>query len=302
MTLRKRDFTFRQLSSFVAAARSGSFALAADQLAISQPAISDHISALERHLGYALFARRRGTTPQLTPQGVEMLQRAESLLRTNKAMHTRERRSGGKVRIRVTAGPRWREVYLDPLLPRFYADHPDIEIELVPMLPIRDVPAMFEKGQLDLLCYTVGSMPDSLPNLRHVHDVPITIVASPDVAARVKSGAQSLDETPFLLPCNEPISEEWLGRTLNAAGITPRAPIRYFESPAVIQSMTESGTGASILMVERVAEAVAAGRLVQLDHELPPMKRILARAVQAPQRTELLERCLLEALRIAVPA
>ncbi len=303
MTLRKRDFTFRQLSSFVAAARSGSFALAADQLGISQPAISDHISALEQHLGHALFERRRGTTPRLTAQGIDMLHRAETLLRTSAAMRQPNGRIGadGRVRIRVSVGPRLREVYLKPLLSRLYAEHGHIEIELVPVRPMRDVPAALEKGEIDLLLYTVGQFPDAIPNVQLIRDVPIMIVASPPLVERIRSGELAIEDIAFILPNNGIVSEQWLESQLAAAGILPRIPIRYVEFSDVIQTMIESGFGASILMAEQVNEAVRARRLAVLGPELPPMKRIIARAPTAPRGTEVLEASLIRAMR-ATPA
>ena len=301
MTARKRDFTFRQLSSFVAAARTGSFALAADQLGISQPAISDHIAALERHLGHALFRRRRGTTPRLTPEGTDMLQRAESLLRTSQAMRAHEghRGASGRVRIRVSLGPRLREVYLKPLLPRFYAEHPDIEIELVPVLPMREVPAALERGAVDLLLYTVAHMPEGLADIRLARDVPIVTVGAPDLAARVKAGQQAIEDVPFVLPNNGIAAEQWAERQLAAAGVVPRAPIRYVEFSDVAQAMAESGAGASVLPCEQVAPAMKAGRLVSFGPPLAPMKRIILRAPTAPRGTEALERSLAQALRAA---
>ncbi len=301
--MRRRDFTFRQLSSFVAAARSGSFALAADQLGISQPAISDHILALERHLGHALFERRRGTTPRLTKEGIDMLHRAETLLRTSDSMRqpAGRARHDERVRIRVSVGPRLRDVYLKPLLPRFYAEHPNIEVELVPVLPLADVPAALDKGDIDLLLYTVGRMPDMIAEVKLIRDVPLAIVASPDLATRVRGGALPLEDVPFILPNNGILSEQWLERQLIVAGIQPRSPIRYVEFSDVIQSMVEGGFGASILMIEQVHDALRTGRLVSLGPELQPMKRIIVRAPAAPRGTELLERGLIDAVG-SVPA
>jgi DNA-binding transcriptional LysR family regulator len=300
--MRRRDFTFRQLSSFVAAARSGSFAMAADQLGISQPAVSDHINALEQHIGHALFERRRGTTPKLTKDGVDMLHRAESLLRTSEAMLKPNGRSGmdGRVRIRVSVGPRLREVYLKPLLPWLYAEHPTIEIELASVMPMRDVPAALEKGDIDLLLYTVGRVPDSIPNVQLICEVPIVIVASPELAARLRSGALAIEDVSFILPNNGIVSEQWLERQLSEAGILPRAPIRYIEFSDVIQTMVESGFGASILMREQVKDALHSGQLVAIGPNLAPMKRIIARAPSAPRGTEVLEQILVRALRAVV--
>jgi hypothetical protein len=61
--------------------------------------------------------------------------------------------------------------------------------------------------------------------------------------------------------------------------------------------MIEGGFGASILMLEQVREALDAGRLARLTPDLPPMKRIIARARSAPRGTEVLEQSLVRALR-----
>jgi LysR family transcriptional regulator, low CO2-responsive transcriptional regulator len=294
---RKRDFTFRQLSSFVAAARSGSFALAADRLGVSQPAISDHIGALEANLGHALFERRRGTTPRLTAQGLELLDRAETLLRTSQAMRGDDRPADAheRVRIRLSIGPRLREVYLKPLLPRLYAEHPDVEIELVPVLPLRDVPAALRKGAVDLLFYTVGAVPDGIGPLLAADDVALALVAAPELAGRIARGETALETVPFILTDSGANAERWIERQLAAVGVVPDAPFRYVEFADVVQTMAESGFGASVLMREQVEAAILAGRLAAIDVPIAPMKRIVVRAATAPRATDAIARSLIRA-------
>ena len=57
-----------RLRAFAAVAREGSFSRAAEQLYVSQPAVSKHVAALEKELGTRLITRdRRGAC--LTPAG-----------------------------------------------------------------------------------------------------------------------------------------------------------------------------------------------------------------------------------------
>ena len=72
--------TFRQLEVFVAVVDEGSFASGAERLAISQPAISNHIRALESQVGCKLLDRRRGTTCDLTIAGRQLYEEATTLL------------------------------------------------------------------------------------------------------------------------------------------------------------------------------------------------------------------------------
>jgi len=71
--------SIRQLEYAVALAEAGHFGRAARACAISQPALSAQIRALEEALGLPLFDRsRRGATP--TPAGREVLERARDVL------------------------------------------------------------------------------------------------------------------------------------------------------------------------------------------------------------------------------
>lgn len=296
MRRRFSDFTLRQLDTFVCAAHTGSFALAADQLGISQPAVSDHISTLERHLGHRLFDRRRGTTPVLTREGLDMLHRAEALLSTSQTMRDGSERGriGGKVRIRLSVGNRSRDAYLKPLLPRIYEEMPHVELDIVPSLPIGDVAAALDNGEIDLLLYAIGRPSLNLPNIHLLGELPIGLVAAPDMAQRIEAGALALEELRFILPDFGIAAEQWLERQLILAGIRPRQPIRYLEFADVIQGIVEDGLGASILMDEQTAPAIADGRLARFGPPLEPMWRIVARSPRAPRAAEDIEHILIE--------
>src|SRR6184192_3917913 len=71
-----------RLRAFAAVAREGSFSRAAQELYVSQPAVSKHVAALEAELGKRLLVRgRKGVT--LTPAGhllADYVLRAEALL------------------------------------------------------------------------------------------------------------------------------------------------------------------------------------------------------------------------------
>ena len=68
-----------QLRAFVAINRFGSFTAAADNLHLTQPAISKRIAALETQLGAALFDRI-GRSARLTETGHQLLPLAEKKL------------------------------------------------------------------------------------------------------------------------------------------------------------------------------------------------------------------------------
>ncbi len=59
---------FKELESFVAIAKAKSFSKASEKLFLTQPALSNHISKLEKELGITLFERNNKKT-ELTPAG-----------------------------------------------------------------------------------------------------------------------------------------------------------------------------------------------------------------------------------------
>ena len=75
----------RFIETFVLLARLGSFRATAERLNTTQPAVSARIHALERELGVVLFLRG-GRGAQLTPEGVEALRHAETVLAGWEAM------------------------------------------------------------------------------------------------------------------------------------------------------------------------------------------------------------------------
>ena len=66
---------FKQLRSFVAVVRCGSFTQAAQQLFVSQPTISAHVRALEEELGRELILRTTKAI-EVTPKGKEIYEYA----------------------------------------------------------------------------------------------------------------------------------------------------------------------------------------------------------------------------------
>jgi DNA-binding transcriptional LysR family regulator len=71
--------TLFQLSSFCCVVEEGSFRAAAERLFVSQPSVSQHISALESHFGASLFNRQKRKI-SLTPEGRLLYSSAREIL------------------------------------------------------------------------------------------------------------------------------------------------------------------------------------------------------------------------------
>lgn len=290
-----RDFTLRQLRTFICAARAGSFSHAAAELGISQPAVSDQIALLENRLGHTLFVRRLGTTPKLTAEGIKLLETAGTLIDTSKSMRCDEgKRQTSHVRICI--GPRVLELYLKPMLPSLYLDFPGLSIDLVPQVGHIDARSALERGQIDLVIYTLGEIPIGWQNCSVVGEVMVVMVGPPGTRQKLASGAVDMDDLQFILPTVGKTSENRLERRLRELGFNPRKPIIFLEFADVIQRMVEDGLGVTMLTYEQLAVGIAAGRLEIFGPTLKSLTRVIARSDHAPHAARMIEERLIKAM------
>ena len=74
-----KNATLRQLKVFETVARRLSFSRAAEELHLTQPAVSTQVKALEGHAGVALF-EQLGKKIFLTPAGTELLRHSRAII------------------------------------------------------------------------------------------------------------------------------------------------------------------------------------------------------------------------------
>lgn len=124
-----RPPSLRAIAAFEAAARHESFTKAADELNLTQSAISHAVRSLELRLGVDLF-ERLGRTVVLTDAGRGFVSRLRlSLSLISEAFEVPDRTS--RTRLVIAAAPDIAERLLAPRLPAYARDHDDEEdIEL----------------------------------------------------------------------------------------------------------------------------------------------------------------------------
>jgi LysR family glycine cleavage system transcriptional activator len=117
------------LRGFEAAARHLNFTRAADELFITQSAVSRQIKALEDRLGVSLFLRQpKGL--RLTQQGERLYRAVSSALReVSDAMEALSRRSGPSV-VTVTSTLAFCALWLIPRLGNFQKAYPEVEVRI----------------------------------------------------------------------------------------------------------------------------------------------------------------------------
>src|SRR6266481_2939801 len=117
------------IQGFEAAARNLSFTKAAEELFITQSAVSRQIKALEDHLGVALFERRQRALA-LTESGHALYRVATDVLERLQAAADQLRASGRTRQLSLTTTTGFASLWLIPRLQRFTSLHPDVDVRI----------------------------------------------------------------------------------------------------------------------------------------------------------------------------
>ncbi|HEX5612869.1 MAG TPA: transcriptional regulator GcvA [Burkholderiales bacterium] len=117
------------LKGFEAAARLLSFTKAADELHLTQSAVSRQIQDLEQQLGVPLFQRRHRSLV-LTEAGQQLFSAAAQVLSTMRAVTDRLRAQTGRRVLSVTTMTSFAALWLVPRLTGFAREHPGIDVRI----------------------------------------------------------------------------------------------------------------------------------------------------------------------------
>lgn len=147
--MRRKLPSTQSLGCFEAAARHGSFTRAAQELALTQGAISRQVSALEVFLGVALFKRsQHGMT--LTPAGEDyarqISRRLDGLERDTLDLMGRQ---GQGDAVTLATVPTFANRWLIPRLPLLAAQHPELTVHI----EVRTRPFLFTDSGVDAALY-----------------------------------------------------------------------------------------------------------------------------------------------------
>ncbi|MEY4754785.1 MAG: hypothetical protein RJA44_2460 [Pseudomonadota bacterium] len=127
--LYRRPLQLDVLRSFEAVARLLSFSAAAEELSLTQPAVSRQIKGLEDELGAPLFHRATRRV-ELTLAGQTLLRAVQPALARIDASVRQIRMSRSRALVSVTTFPSFASLWLVPRLPDFERGHPDADIRI----------------------------------------------------------------------------------------------------------------------------------------------------------------------------
>jgi len=214
-----RRIKFRHLDAFSAIARARSLKRAAEQLNLSQPAISKTLKDLEAIVGTVLMERSRSGV-HLTTQGEVFLQFAEqSTAALRHGLRSVQAQGGAVGHLRVGALPSVASHLLPTAVLEFCRVSPETLLELHEG-PHHDLTARLRSGALDLVVGRLGN-PDTMTGLgfRQLYAEEVVVVTRPDSpAARVTSFA-NLGGFRVLYPPKDSAIRPLVARLLIAQGV-----------------------------------------------------------------------------------
>lgn len=238
---------FRHLRTIKAIHDAGGMARAAEQMNITQSALSHQMKGLEDQAGVELFVRRAKPL-KLSAAGMKLLRVAERVLPELAALSDEFRalRSGRSGRLHIAIECHACFDWLFPVLEQFRRAWPEVDVDIRPGLAFDALPALMRE-EVDLV---ISSDPEELRDVifNPLFDYSPTLVASSQSPLAAKEYVEAEDFRDQLL-ITYPVDRSRLdifSTLLTPAKVEPRA-VRQVELTAVILMLVASGRGVSVL-------------------------------------------------------
>ncbi|PZQ82384.1 MAG: LysR family transcriptional regulator [Ancylobacter novellus] len=253
--MRRKIPSHSALMAFEAAARHGSFARAADELALTEGAISRQIGRLEAFLGVTLF-ERVGNRVRLLPNGERYaVQVRESLDRLERDSQYLMGQPSDGASLDIATLPTFATRWLIPRLARFRDLHPNIIVHLAERME----PFVLAGSGFDAAIHFEHPAWTGMRTHRLLHET-LVPVCHPALLGRGE-GAVSLDELPRLHRRQNPDAWERYALESGIVLTNPAVGARYDLHSMQIEAAL-AGLGVALVPRLYIEKELAEGRLV----------------------------------------
>jgi LysR family glycine cleavage system transcriptional activator len=255
--------SLNELAAFEAAGRHESFTRAAEELALTQSAISKQVRQLEETLGVVLFNRVKGRVV-LTTLGCQYIRFARNvLLECEAATHAVIASGGSQATLRIAVLPTFASRWMIPRLPSFLVNHPSLTVSL----RSETEPFDFESTPVDVAIH-YGGPSWAGANATYLFDEVLVAVTSPDYAASLDlTEPADLLRAALLQQATRP--SLW-GQWFQAAAIDHPYPYRgmTFDQFSMASQAAATGLGVALMPAFLIERELEEGRLVQIGQPL----------------------------------
>jgi DNA-binding transcriptional LysR family regulator len=264
--------TLRQLKVFEAVARHLNYTRAAEELHLTQPAVSMQVKQLEESLGVGLF-EQLGKRIHLTEAGSEVLAYArtinQQLDELEAVLNRMKGMSGGRLRISVATTANY---FIPTLLGSFSRRFPDVTVTL-DITNRETLLRSLAENTTDLVIMgqpPAGADVEAEPFM----DNPLVVVAPPDhpLAGKKKIPLKRLQEETFLVRESGSGTRIAMERFFSERGMRLKTGMEVGSNEAIKQSV-QAGLGLGLLSRATIEQELALKRLVVLEIEDFPIMR-----------------------------
>ncbi|ANN76023.1 LysR substrate-binding domain-containing protein [Bordetella flabilis] len=244
------------LRIFLAAARHLNFSRAAEQLSLTQSAVSKHIQATEARLGVSLF-KRTSAGLRLTYAGALYLERVSAAVRLLDEADAVVARPDARVALNIAVSPSFAQFCLIPGLRAFFDMHPEIRINLRPRLLYgRDKAERFD-AEIQLHTGHMAGM-----TTQYLCGREMALVGAPSLFER--NPVRTIDDlagVPLLKRAQRGYGwDEWKADIApDWPGPAPTAP--EYEGFSVLMPAVMNALGVAVVPLCMVVDALRAGQL-----------------------------------------
>jgi LysR family transcriptional regulator, low CO2-responsive transcriptional regulator len=265
-----RNATLRQLKVFESVARHLSFTRAAEELHLTQPAMSSQVKELEGHAGLPLF-EQLGRKIYLTQAGAEMLQHSRAIIQqfreAEEAMQQLKGISGGKLNVAVISAG---DYFFPRLLAEFARRHSGVVLNLT----VHNRAELLHRLADNLTDLAImGRPPDDMDTVNEPfapHPYVIVAPAGHPLAAKKRIPMSVLAREPFLAREKGSDTRASMARGFSR-WLAKLNIVMELESTETIKQAVIAGMGIAFLSAHTVTLERQVGRLVVLDVEDFPL-------------------------------
>jgi len=291
-TIRNRPIAVGYLRALDAVARHLNFRAAAEELSLTQSAVSRQVQSLEDEVGVALFLRHTRSV-ELTSAGTQLLGAVQPSLEKIDSAVRQVRRSAGRKSVAITTWASFASMWLIPRLEAFQTEYPDIDIRI-------DA----SDGKIDINTSDVDvalryALPERVgKDAVRLFGEQLTPVVSPWLLKGGKPVKQAQDLAQYALieagDAHRGFVQDWLAwpRWLEAQNLQKFEPKRwlYFNYASQIMQAALTGQGVALARTPLVADSLVGGDLVEVlpGHRLDtPMAYFMLIAGRSKDRPEI---------------
>jgi DNA-binding transcriptional LysR family regulator len=268
----------RRLQVFHAVARLLSFTRAADELCMTQPAVTFQVKQLEEQYNTRLFERSHARIA-LTPAGQVVFDYAERILALNGELDTRIGEMTGGLRgpLLLGASLTIAEFILPRILGEFKALYPDVRTRMT-VANSETIETRVCDHSLDVgLIESPSTLPSLATEVCCEDELVLICAPAHALAQRASATPQEVAAQPFVSREAGSGTRDFTDQYFRQAGIVPDDLDLVMElgSPEAIKGLVETGLGVSIMSRATISKEVQLGTLVARPLE-PRLMRILS--------------------------